>query len=397
MLWYGFEFLPSPTDCLENHENSREGLAIGVGKKRNAGVSGMPVPKRGNLVAECVRVMKLRIAAGEWADALPGERALAETLRVGRDTIRLTLRSLESDGVLAPAAAGVRRRVLPVGVACGKAAEEILRIGFLAPKRLELLPQLTLLEIDQIREALAEKGGVLEVFSPTWYERAHPAAKLAEFIAEHRRTAWILYRSTAAVRAWFAQQHIPALVRGYPHGEIALPSIDVDWEAVARHAAGVLWRAGHRCVALLSPPDILGGVEAAARGVAGFQEDGFAASVLHEDGTAEGVGRVLGRALRLQHPPTAFIATRPRQVASALSWLVSRGIRVPDDVSLLSLGWEPFLDHLVPEISGYRIDPKAVAKLVVRRLERVSSGDGNSSGSPWITSEIVRGGSVASR
>lgn len=360
-------------------------------------MSGIPVPERGNLAAECVRVMKVRISAGEWRDFLPGERALAETLRVGRDTIRLALCALEAEGVLAPAVAGARRRVLAAALSRREPAVQTLRVGLLVPRRLELLPQPTLLEIDQIREALAAKGGVLEVFSPSWYEKDYAGEKLDEHLAEHRCTAWILYRSTVAVRTWFARKKVPSLVRGYPHPEIALPTIDVNWEAVARHAAGVLWRAGHRQIGLLVPPDVLGGVEAAVRGAVGFREKGFEVSLLNENGTSAGVGRVLERALCLQIPPTAFIAMRPRQVASALSWLGSRGIRIPHDVSLISLGWEPFLDHFVPQISGYRFDPKIVAKLVVRRMERIAAGDWNPAGSPWITPEIVKGASVASR
>ena len=69
------------------------------------------MPQRGSLVAECVRVMRLRIEAGEWTGSLPGERRLAELLQVGRDTVRLTLAELESQGLLEPAEAGKRRQV----------------------------------------------------------------------------------------------------------------------------------------------------------------------------------------------------------------------------------------------------------------------------------------------
>jgi hypothetical protein len=61
------------------------------------------------------------------------------------------------------------------------------------------------------------------------------------------------------------------------------------------------------------------------------------------------------------------------------------------------LAWEPFLDHLVPEITGYRVDPDAVAKMVVRRLERIAEGDLNPGGAGWITPEVVKGGSVERR
>ncbi|MEK7951455.1 substrate-binding domain-containing protein [Luteolibacter soli] len=353
-----------------------------------------PMPSRGNLVAECVRVMHLRISAGEWPRLLPGERRLAETLQVGRDTIRLALQQLERDGVLAPADAGARRRVIHSGGEAVREKNLTLKIGVLAHRRLELLPQPMLLEIDQVREALSSKGASLEVFAPAWYEQKNPAKRLEDFIGEHPCTAWMLLRSSAAVQGWFMKARIPVLIRGYPHPGITLPHLDIDWQATAHHAAGQLWRMGHRRVVVLSPAETLMGVEAAVRGVVELGEPGFEATALVENGTSGGVGRVLARALNFKSPPTAIIATRPRQAATALTWLASQGLQVPRHLSLISLGWEPFLDHLVPEITGYRIDPEAVAKLVVRRLERIATGDPNPGGNAWITPETVKGASV---
>ncbi|WP_367870102.1 substrate-binding domain-containing protein [Luteolibacter sp. Populi] len=356
---------------------------------------GTPIPSRGNLVADCVRVMNLRIAAGEWPKRLPGERRLAETLQVGRDTIRLALRQLEREGVLAPADAGSRRSVLGSGIEAVKTKAGPLKIGLLAHRRLEGLPQPMLLEIDRIRDALADKGGSLEVYSPGWYEQKNPAKRLEALIEEERCSAWMLLRSSAAVQGWFMKSRTPGLIRGYPHPGIDLPHLDVDWQATAHHAAGHLWRMGHRRVVVLSPAEPLKGVEAAVRGVMELGEPDFEATVLVENGSSEGIGRVLARALNFKNPPSAIIATRPRQAATALTWLATQGLRVPQHLSLITLAWEPFLDHLVPEISGYRADPEAVAKLVVRRLERLAAGAPNPSGNTWITPEVVKGASVA--
>lgn len=351
-----------------------------------------PMPARGNLVAECVRVMKLRIRSGEWARLLPGERRMAEILQVGRDTIRLALRQLEREGVLEPAESGVRRRILEV---VEKRPEfRALRIGMLAHRPLEQLPQPALLEIDHIRRALAAKGGSLELFSPPWYELRNPAVRLGTLVEEASCSAWLLLRSSAAVQGWFVKNGVPGLVRGYPHPGIGLPHLDVDWQATSRHAAGQLWRMGHRRVVLLTPPEALMGVQAAVRGVQEFGEPGFEALEAKENGTRAGVAKVMARVLQFKQTPTAVIATRPRQAATALSWLASQGIRVPRDLSLITLAWEPFLDHLVPEITGYRVDCGAVARLVVRRLERLASGDLHPGANAWITPEPVKGESV---
>jgi len=353
------------------------------------------MPSRHSLVAECVRVMELRIASGEWISLLPGERRLAEILKVGRDTIRQTLEQLEEKGILAPAETGCRRRILGGAPPTVDDLRGGLRIGLLAHRRLEQLPQPMLLEIDGIRDALADQSGSLEVFAPGWYEQQHPEKRLEALIRDEHCQAWVLLRSTAVVQGWFMKQRVPGLIRGYPHPGITLPHLDIDWYATARHAAGRLWRSGHRRVLVIGTPAPLMGLEAAIRGVTELGEPDFSATVMDENGTPEAVGRVLARALKLKQPPTAIIATRLRQAATALTWLGSRGIRVPQHLSLVSLFWEPYLDYLVPEISGYRVDPEAVAKLVVRRLERIAAGERNPGGSAWITPEWVRGTSVA--
>ena len=351
------------------------------------------MPSRGNLVLDCVRVIKLRVESGEWQQLLPGERRLATVLQVGRDTIRLALQELEREGLLGSAEAGSRRRIR--SVATNQAASRTLRISLLAHRRLEQLPQPLLLEIDRIRSTLADKGGSLELIAPPWYEQKNPANRLATLLDEEPCSAWILLRSSAAVQEWFMQRRIPCLIRGYPHPGISLPHLDVDWRATARHAAGQLWRLGHRRAAILVPADPLKGVEAAVQGVKDLDEDGFEATTQVEDGSPSGVARVLSRALQVKNPPTAIIATRARQAATALTWLASKGIQVPGHISLITLASEPFLDHLVPEISGYRTDPDAVAKLVTRRLERIVGGDPSPGGSPWISPEVVKGASLA--
>lgn len=359
-------------------------------------MAGNPMPSRGNLVAECVRVMKLRIDAGEWRGLLPGERRLAETLQVGRDTVRLALRELERERVLAPADAGSRRRILAAETGAGKPGKaRPLRIGMLSSHRLERLPQPMLVEVDHIRGALADKGGSLELFAPGWYDLANPVKRLEALVAEERCAAWILFRSSRAVQTWFEEAGVPCLIRGYPHPGIRLPHLDVDWHATARHAAGMLWRLGHRRVGVLVPAERLHGVTAAVHGVMDLGEDDFRPFEMVENGTVEGVVRALGRALQLKDPPTAIIATRPRQAATALTWLAARGIQVPARMSLITLAREPFLEHLVPAMTGYHIDPAAVAKLVVRRLQRIVEGGGGGVVTSWISPDWDKGASVS--
>ena len=356
-----------------------------------------PIPVRGNLVEECIRVIRLRLQAGEWAKGFPGERTLAEKLDVGRDTIRLALERLENDGVLSRAQAGRKRVVLQLPGAGTGQQSKALRIGVLSARRLEELPQPTLFEIDHLRRSLGQNGGSLDLFAPTWFENSNPTRHLAKLVEDEPCNAWVLFRTGEKIQQWFAKSGIPCLVRGYPFSDNLLPHLDVDWEATARHAAGRLWRHGHRRVGILIPPDRLRGVEAAIRGANALGEADFTLLPMQENGTAEDIGRVLARALQMRNPPTAIIATRTRQVASTLTWLGSRGLKVPADFGLISLAHEPFMDYLVPEVSGYRLDPEAVSKQLIRIVKTLIAGNLGGARNPWIMPKVVNGASIGTR
>ena len=355
------------------------------------------MPSRGNLVAECSRVIRLRLANGEWRGVMPGERRLAELLQVGRDTVRLSLQQLEREHILGPAEAGSRRAILQEPEPGDPVRSRPLRIGMLSPRRLEQLTQPMLFEVDHLRQALAEKGGSLDLFAPGWYEQKDPTKRLAKLIEDEPCQAWILFRSSEQIQRWFAKSGVPCLIRGYPHPKVELPHLDVDWEATARHAAGRLWRLGHRRVGILVPNEGLQGVAAAVKGATELGEEDFSVIELSEDGTVDGVVRALSRALNLKNPPTAVIAIRPRQVATSMTWLATQEIRVPTGFSLISLAYEPFLDHLTPAVSGYRVDPEAVSKQVIRRIESLLAGQSNPGGNSWITPEVVKGASIEIR
>ena len=353
------------------------------------------MPARGNLVVECARVIRLRIIDGEWHGTLPGERVLAQLLQVGRDTVRLALQQLERERVVSQVRSGSKRIIQLEPVQPAGERERALRIGMLSPFRLEQLSQPMLFEVDHLRCALAEKGGSLDLFAPGWYDHKDPTRNLAQLTEREPCNAWILFRSSPQIQRWFAKADVPCLVRGYPHPQVDLSHLDVDWEATSRHAAGRLWRVGHRRVGILVPNEKLRGVTAAVKGAMELGEADFSVFEIPENGSVPGVIQALARALKQTPPPTALIATRPRQVATVMTWLASKSIRVPNHISLVSLAHEPFLDHLVPAVSGYRVNPEAVSKQVIRRIEALVAGNPGRGGHSWITPEIVKGESLA--
>lgn len=363
-------------------------------RSRLADVSDELLPIRSNLVSECARILETRIQQGEWKDHLPGERRLAEALEVGRDTIRLALAQLEKHGILTPASAGSRRKINHDAPAIQPSPSRVRRIGVLSSANLERLPGSMLLEVDHLRTAFAGRGWILKVLSPSWYRSKRPTAQLEALLREENCHAWILHRSNEAIQQAMLNSGVPCLIRGYPYPGITLDFLDVDWSATARHAAGQLWRLGHRTVAIMTPSDHLLGVEAAVAGASGLVEDGFQTLIAKENGTREGIAKTLDRLLRAKARPTAIITTRPRQTATTITWLMSQGLQIPRDISLINLAHEPFLEHFIPKVSGYHVPPEKVARIALRRIEQLDQGQTSRRKNSLLMPNMIPGASL---
>lgn len=355
------------------------------------------IPRRSSLLNDCIRVLRARIEAGEWVHTLPGERRLAEILNVGRDTIRLTLAELAAQGVIEAGAVGRQRRILAQPKPAPTPEADAWHIGFLAPVKLERLPQSTLTEVDQIRTILAQRGAFLDLHAPPWYDSPNPVKRLEAMIKSEPCNAWILYRSSRQIQEFFQSSRIPCVIRGYPHPGIELPYLDYDWMATGRHAVGELWRKGHRHIAILVPLDGMRGNTAAIQGAESFTGGDVKLTQIPENGTSAGLIQAVSPVLSQADPPTAFITIRPRQAVTLLTWLGSRSLRVPRDFSLISLATEPVFDHIVPAITTYRIEAAVFARRVAKLLELLVEGSATSHSGLLLMPDLVAGASIAQR
>jgi LacI family transcriptional regulator len=217
--------------------------------------------------------------------------------------------------------------------------------------------------------------------------------------------AWILHQSTEPIQRWFATHPFPCLLHGQPHEGIDLPFVDVDYVAVGRHAGGHLISRGHRNVVFLRPRARLRGLEMAESGL-------YEAFAQHkpepltnpltctepEHLTADSpVSSTLARLLltRTSDRPTALVATRSRQVLTILSWLAQNRLAIPSDLSVITLDHSPFLDHLIPQVTCYRIDVEHTAKSLYRKALELAKSPAMDCTAEALMPEFVSGASVA--
>lgn len=335
------------------------------------------LPKRTSLVQETATTLKEWISQGVLKHTLPGELQLKVKLGVGRDTLRLALKSLTKEGWVLPAIKGQQRHVqtrrLP---RLGKTAGDHLPVTFLSPHPVE--HRITLLELEDTRQRLAEQGRSLQFVAPDIFHLKHPQRRLKRLVREHPSAAWILYVTSEPIQRWFAEQGVPTFLYETPFPGVDLPFVVADWEAAAFHAGIQLLRQGHRRIGMLEyherRPGLLAAEEGLKRALAtvGVTERMM---VFNDDRSPVSVARSLDLAFSLKQRPTALVVTRATQLLTCYSWLASRGIKVPADVSLVCLANDSWYADLHPQVCHYLPNSQTMSRQIAKRvLELVATG-----------------------
>ncbi len=324
------------------------------------------IPQRVSLVAQTVASLRQGLAAGLWHEHLPGELELCERLQVSRMTLRRALAVLEGEGLLVTAQ-GQRRRIGKAAPA-GPARRE-RRVVLLTPLRLAEMRPTVLYWVNDLTDHLAEAGFHLEVHPCSACYAERPEETLNRLERELRPAGWVLYLSTAAMQEWFSRQTVPALLAGSRHGDVRLPSVDLDYRAIGQHAAETFLAKGHRHLAFLrSAHGLAGDLETEHGFVEACGRHGARGEAIDLGETAERVAQTVGQRLARAPRPTALLVSQPAHLLTVLGTLAQAGVAVPGDVSLISRDSESFLPFVVPTVARYEIAPANLARNLSRQV-----------------------------
>lgn len=338
------------------------------------------LPKRLSLVAQTVDSLCQGIKSGHWQQHLPGERELCESLQVSRRTLRSALDELQRRGWVEVPARQRRLIKLPRTKKAAITSKKIVAV--LMPGTFLSLPSRITFVMDTLRSQLTAAGCEVQFHVHPACYTAHPERALARFVAEHPATVWLILSAQEPMQRWFASQPISCLILGSCAPGINLPSVDVDHHAACLHAGGMLWRKGHRHIAMVLFKGVYGGDIASEEGLRESLKDklGTSLQILRHDHQTDTLCAQLDEAMRSPRPPTAFLVGGATQVITVMMHLMRRGLRIPKDVTVISRDNDPILDATRPTVARYAVEPAQLAHritLAVRQLAETNTVPAN--------------------
>ncbi|MFO1447168.1 MAG: GntR family transcriptional regulator [Opitutaceae bacterium] len=335
----------------------------------------LDLPKRVSLSAQTAAAIRKGAEKGVWQDTLPSERRLCNLFQVSRPTVRSALQQLAKEGLVL-IRQGKRNRLV-AGPAKPVAAPTSRLVVLVAHRPLAQMTLTAYQGVSEMRAHLTKHGFSTEELVCPAQSPAAQRRKLEAYVRQNQAFCFVLISLSKDLQLWFASRSIPTLLIGSCHPVVRLPSIDVDFHSVCRHAVGVLRGKGHRRMALLMPNfNVAGDLASEAGFIEGAaprgSDVGAEALVVRHNGTQAGIAAKLDLLFRSAHPPTALLVARPQFLFFVVVDLLKRGIQVPDAVSIISRDH----DHLFGDaVSHYRFEDETFAHRLTRlMLQMVDQG-----------------------
>ncbi len=360
-------------------------------------------PRRVLLADQVAQAVENEIAAQRWREWLPSERSLQRILNVSRQTVRAALARLEARGRVKVDPYRGYRIIAPRPRAASKAAApaaSLRELGLICPEPVYRMPPRFLQVLDIFRGLCAEAGLNLELLEGQRFTRTDPGRLMPRLVRTHPKACWILVLANHRLQEWFARSGEPAVVYGNVYAGLSLSGTGINYHACIRHAAALLLAKGHRRIALVAYDTQRAGEQDSVRGFreafASHRGD-TAVPVLIErpDSDPDALCRQLDGVLRAPQRPTAFVVSHSHHYATVATHLASRGLRVPDDVSLICRSEDPFLQFMRPRPAFYRANMEVAAKLLFDRVRQAIEGTAKPGDQRLLVPELIAGESVA--
>lgn len=345
---------------------------------------------------DVLAAIKANIAEGIWKDALPSERQLTEQFQVSRGTLRYALKNLQNEGVI-KAVAGSGYLIIKQ-VSATKKLQTDISVGILIGSPLVNRSSRDLSWLSSLQQRVAKRGWHIHIHDGIPEVQRSPSTGLKKLFKATSHGCWLLIRCNEEVQSIFSKTRTPAIICGSPFPGIDLPSIDINFEAIGRHAAGLLAAKGHQRIGYVSGRNPFPGDEQLYHG---FRDGILISSTkpsikrIRYSGPQYDYRNALKQVKQEAHPITAMFVDCPYQYLNLSTQAAQAGFRVPQDLSLVCRQEADFLSFLNPIPSRYEFNIKEMANKIHREIEARIQGDTMQGHRILIMPEYFEGKSVS--
>ena len=255
--------------------------------------------------------------------------------------------------------------------------DTIRKVGWLDGRPRGQLSSVDLRSIYKLQISLLEAGHQFELRLVAPARRKFTPAFLQRHLDQQRASHWVLANQPESVLAWFAGTGAKACILGSrPPSAQSLPAIDLCRPAAVRHATGLLLARGHRRIAFLtgeSPSYEDAMVESAFLNAAIPTGVERALILKRHDGSGMGLRVILERLFCDKDArPDALIVAGGAEALTAYTFLTAHlRLRLPEDVSFISLDEEIAFAHFAPQPAHYTRTANALARSIFQLLQRL--------------------------
>ena len=330
------------------------------------------------------------IQRGQWQGKMPGVIRLANDLGVAKASVEAAMRELEREGILHSHGKGRGRTIDPTRI--GK-VETGLRVVILPYERSDLGAT----DMIELLHELREAGHIAFVASKTMSKLKHQVGRIARLVADTEADAWVILAGSRNVLEWFAQNQIPAFAYAGRASKVPLPSIGPNKDFPLTSAIRRLYDLGHRRIVML------------VREERRIPEPGHTERLFLEElkslgvsigsynlpdweGTIEGFQTALDSLFQFT-PPTALIVDEEPFVVATLQFCLARGLRIPDDLSLLCTDPGTAFEWSQPSIAHIEWDHHPIVRRIVDWASNLSKGKEDKRKS-HVNAKFIEGGTI---
>ncbi|MEJ6571375.1 MAG: substrate-binding domain-containing protein, partial [Akkermansiaceae bacterium] len=314
----------------------------------------------------------------------------AKLLGVSAQTVELALGLLEKDGILVGRGTGRRRKiVLPEG----GLEVPALRVAILCHEQSDQ----SLDYLIDCKNKLEEAGHIVFYAPSHLTEIKMDVRRLARMVKKTEADAWVVLAGTREVLEWFIQQKTPAFADSGRRRRLKIAGIGADSIPAIVEATRRLIDLGHQRIVLLdslykiSEPGATGTAFLDALSAGGITAGAY--NMPGWEGGLEDLYAYLDSSFQIS-PPTAIIVGSSTTYFATLHFLLNRGIRVPQDLSLIVSDDNPDFNQCEPSVSHIRWkSSRPVANRIVRWVRNISEGKEDTR-QTMIKSEFIEGGTI---